>query len=313
MVDNNKVIAEKVLAAVGGKENVMSATHCMTRLRLNLKDTSVPKKDEVTSIPGVLAVVESGGQYQVVIGQNVAKVYPEFAKLAGVTLEKQVDENLDKPKEKLTLKGVGMAILNYMSGSMTPLIPAMIAAAMFKTIQVVIGPDLLGLVSEKSNMYVLCDIMYSAFFYFLPIFLGFTAAKKLGVSQVMGIMLGAMLLVPDFVALDGQKFTIYGFLTTTAHDYSQTVLPVIISIWVMSYVERFFKKIIPDVLSTIFVPFLTIFVMVPITFVVLAPIGNLGGELIGNGLIAFGNVGGFRLLSLQPCGNFLLCQECTKF
>ena len=97
MVDNNKVIAEKVLAAVGGKENVMSATHCMTRLRLNLKDTSVPKKDEVTSIPGVLAVVESGGQYQVVIGQNVAKVYPEFAKLAGVTLEKQVDENLDKP------------------------------------------------------------------------------------------------------------------------------------------------------------------------------------------------------------------------
>lgn len=298
MVDNNQVIAEKVLAAVGGKENVMSATHCMTRLRLNLKDTSVPKKDEVTSIPGVLAVVESGGQYQVVIGQNVAKVYPEFAKLAGVTLEKQVDENLDKPKEKLTLKGVGMAILNYMSGSMTPLIPAMIAAAMFKTIQVVIGPDLLGLVSEKSDMYVLCDMMYSAFFYFLPIFLGFTAAKKLGVSQVMGIMLGAMLLVPDFVALDGQKFTIYGFLTTTAHDYSQTVLPVIISIWVMSYVERFFKKIIPDVLSTIFVPFLTIFVMVPITFVVLAPIGNLGGELIGNGLIAFGNVGGFLAIAV---------------
>ena len=98
----------------------MSATHCMTRLRLNLKDTSVPKKDEVTSIPGVLAVVESGGQYQVVIGQNVAKVYPEFAKLAGVTLEKQVDENLDKPKEKLTLKGVGTNILDYLSGSLTP-------------------------------------------------------------------------------------------------------------------------------------------------------------------------------------------------
>ena len=134
MVDNNKVIAEKVLAAVGGKENVMSATHCMTRLRLNLKDTSVPKKDEVTSIPGILAVVESGGQYQVVIGQNVAKVYPEFAKLAGITLEKQVDENLDKPKEKLTLKGVGTNILDYLSGSLTPLIPVMLTASLFKTL-----------------------------------------------------------------------------------------------------------------------------------------------------------------------------------
>ena len=83
MVDTNKNIAEQVLAAVGGKENVAAATHCMTRLRLNLKDNSIPKKEQVSSIPGVLAVVESGGQYQVVIGQNVAKVYPEFAKLSG--------------------------------------------------------------------------------------------------------------------------------------------------------------------------------------------------------------------------------------
>ena len=299
MVDTNKNIAEQVLAAVGGKENVAAATHCMTRLRLNLKDNSIPKKEQVSSIPGVLAVVESGGQYQVVIGQNVAKVYPEFAKLSGLALEKQIDEDLDdKPKEKLTAKSIGVGIMNYMSGAMTPLLPAMIAAAMFKTIQVIIGPDLLRLVTAESDMYILCDMMYSAFFYFLPVFLGFTAAKKLGVSQVMGMMLGAMLLVPSFVAMAEKSFTIYGFITTTAHNYSQTVLPIIFSVWVMSYVERFFKKIVPDVLSTIFVPFLTLFIMVPITLAGLAPIGNFGGNLIGNGMIAFGNNGGFLALAV---------------
>lgn len=298
MTDNNKVIAEKVLQAVGGKENVTNATHCMTRLRLNLKDTSIPNKDEITAIPGVLAVVESGGQYQVVIGQNVAKVYPEFARLADVVTEKQIDENLDQPKEKLTLKKVGSNILNYLAGSMTPLIPAMMAAAMFRTIQVILGPDLLHLISDKSNTYVLLDALYNAFFYFMPIFIGWTAAKKLGASQVIGLYTGAMLVAPSLVALDGKPFDIYGFISTTMHNYAQTVLPVILSVWVMSCIERFFKKIIPDVLSTIFVPFLTVAVLVPLSFGLLAPLGSIFGDWIGNGLIIFHKYGGFIAIAV---------------
>ncbi|AUW97349.1 PTS transporter subunit EIIC [Streptococcus pluranimalium] len=298
MTDNNKVIAEKVLQAVGGKENVTNATHCMTRLRLNLKDTSIPNKDEITAIPGVLAVVESGGQYQVVIGQNVAKVYPEFARLADVVTEKQIDENLDQPKEKLTLKKVGSNILNYLAGSMTPLIPAMMVAAMFRTIQVILGPDLLHLISDKSNAYVLLDALYNAFFYFMPIFIGWTAAKKLGASQVIGLYTGAMLVVPSLVALDGKPFDIYGFIPTTMHNYAQTVLPVILSVWVMFYIERFFKKIIPDVLSTIFVPFLTVAVLVPLSFGLLAPLGSILGDWIGNGLIIFHKYGGFIAIAV---------------
>ncbi|AXQ79093.1 PTS fructose transporter subunit IIB [Streptococcus chenjunshii] len=300
MGDTNQQMAKDILAAVGGKENVISAAHCMTRLRLNLKDSSIPKKDELMAVQGVIAVVESGGQYQVVIGQNVAKVYPEFTKLAGIAAEKAIAENLDsqRPKEKWTPKRAGSAIMNYLSGSMTPLIPAMIGAAMFKTVQVVIGPDLLHLVSAKSDMYLLCGFVYSAFFYFLPIFLGFTAAKKLGVSQLLGAMLGALLLVPDFVAMDGQTFHVYGFLPATVHNYGQSILPIILTVWVMSYIEHFFKKIIPDVLSTIFVPFLTLLVIVPVELAALAPLGNIMGDFIGQGLIGFGDIGGFIAVAL---------------
>ncbi|MEX2805092.1 PTS transporter subunit EIIC [Streptococcus sp. H31] len=298
MTDNNKLMAEKILAAVGGKENISSATHCMTRLRLNLKDTSIPKKDDLMAVQGIIAVVESGGQYQIVIGQNVAIVYPEFTRLAGLTAEKPIDENLDQPKEKLTLKGIGSRIMNYLSGSMTPLIPALIGAAMFKTIQVVIGPDLLRLVSAEDDTYLLCGFVYSAFFYFLPIFLGFTAARKLGASQLLGAMLGALLLVPDFTALNGQTFHIYGFLSTKVYDYSQSILPIILTVWVMTYIERFFKRIVPDVLSTIFVPFLTLLITVPIELIALAPLGNVLGDFIGRGLIGFGDFGGFIAIAL---------------
>lgn len=300
MTDNNKIIAEKILAAVGGKENITSATHCMTRLRLNLKDGSIPNKDEVSAIQGVIAVVESGGQYQIVIGQQVAKVYPEFAKMAGVTAEKAINENLDeeKPKEKLTLKKIGTGILDYMAGSVTPLIPAMITAAMFKTVLVVIGPDLFHWIGDKSDTYVLLNALYNAFFYFMPIYIGFTAAKKLGVSQIMGLFAGAMLVVPELVALDGNAFKIYGFIPTTMHSYAQTLLPVLLIVWVMSYIEPFFKKVIPTALSTIFVPFLTMAVTVPLAFGLLAPLGNVLGDLIGNGLIAFNHSVGFLAVAL---------------
>ena len=300
MSDANQIIAEKVLAAVGGKDNVTSASHCMTRLRLILKDTSIPKKDEVTSIPGVIAVVESGGQYQIVIGQNVAKVYPEFARLAGVATEKAIDENLDglKAKEPLTLKKIGMNVLDYLSGSVTPLIPAMITAAMFKTVLVVIGPDLLKWVSAESDTYILLNALYNAFFFFTPIYIGFTAAKKLGVSQILGIFAGAMLVVPELVALDGKPFMIYGFIPVTMHNYAQTFLPVLLIVWVMSYLEPFFKKVIPASLSTIFAPFLTMVITVPLAFGLLAPLGDILGDWIGNALIAFNEAAGFLAVAV---------------
>ncbi|WP_423213864.1 glucose PTS transporter subunit IIA [Streptococcus equinus] len=289
---NFRTTAEDVLKAVGGSENIVSATHCMTRLRLNLVDEQKANDEAVKAIKGVIGVNHQSGQYQVIIGQTVDKVYAEFAGLIGNKSQIQAADS-DTPKKKLTVKETFSRVLDYLSGSMTPLIPAMITAAMFKTIQVILGPDLFNLIGIKSDIYQLCGFLYSAFFYFLPIFLGFTAAKKLGASQVMGLYVGAMLLVPELVQLAEKSFKVYGFIPTTIHDYSQSVIPVVLSVWVMSYIEKFFKRIVPAVLSTIFVPFLTMIVMTPLVLALLAPIGNIFGQWIGDGLISFGNIGGF--------------------
>lgn len=294
MADNKKIAAD-VLTAVGGKENVSQVTHCMTRLRFNLKDTSIPNDEEVEKIAGVLGVAKSGGQYQVIVGQNVPKVYTELCKIGGFQTQEVVDENLDADSGKLTPKKIGNNILNYLAGSLTPLIPVLMAACMFKTVLSILGPEMLGLFTAESDIYILLDFVYDAGFYFFPILLGFTAAKKLGANQLLGAYLGAILIAPDFVALAGTAgatFTVFG-IPCALNTYSQSVLPAILSVWVMSYVEKFFRKYLPDVLQTIFTPFLTILVMTPIMLCLLAPMGSFIGNYISTALIAFGDVGGF--------------------
>lgn len=299
MALNNEQIAKTVLEAVGGKNNVTFVTHCMTRIRFNLKDMAIPDQEAMKELKGVLGVVVSGGQFQVVIGQNVPKVYAALCAEAGIAQQDAIDENLDGPKEKLTLKRAGSNILNYMAACMTPMIPAMMAAALFRAIQVAIGPDMLGLVTAESSFYMLCDFVYNAFFYFLPVYLGYTASKKLNLNPVMGMLAACLLIVPGFVDLAdaGASFSVYG-IPCIVNNYSQSVLPIVLTVWVMSYVDRFFRKVIPDILSTIFVPFLTMVVIVPVELCLLAPIGSVAGDFIGNGLLAFGNVGGFLAIAV---------------
>lgn len=307
MSNTNEQIAKEVLKAIGGKENIQSVTHCMTRLRFVLNNAEIPNQEEIKKLNGVLGVVISGGQFQVIIGQNVPKVYAALCKEAGIKGQKEEkapqnasrEEKTSEVKEKLTPKKIGSNILNYLAGSMTPLIPAMLVAAMFKTIQVVFGPDMLGVLSAESDMYLLCGFIYNAFFYFLPVFLGYTASKKIGLNPVMGMLAACLLLVPDFVNLasEGTAFTVYGIPCRTG-NYSQTVLPIILTVWVMHYVYKFFEKYIPDVLATVFVPFLTMLVMVPIELCALAPIGSVAGDFVGNGLLAFGDVGGFLAIAV---------------
>lgn len=298
MADKNQQIAMDVLAAVGGVENITSVTHCMTRLRLNLKDESIPKDEEVQKINGVLKVVRSGGQYQVVIGQNVSKVYKEVCAQGGFAEKTSAADTADKPKEKLTAGKVGSIILNYLAGSMTPLIPAMIAAAMFKTVYVLLG-DTLGLITPASNLYIMCDFLYDAFFYFLPVFLGYTTAKKLDINPVLGLFIGASLIVPDFMQLaaDGASFSVYGIPASTG-DYSMTVLPIILIMPVFAVINKFLQKYIPDTLSTLFVPFLSVAIILPFEYCLLAPLGGFLGTYIGNAILAFGGVAGFLAVAL---------------
>lgn len=294
MAMDNKKIAADILTAVGGKENVTNATHCMTRLRLNLKDDSIPKDEEVKKINGVMGVVRSGGQYQIIVGQNVPKVYNEFCGLGGFAVQAGVKENLDAPKAKLTPKQVGSNILNYLSGCMTPLIPVLIAAGLLKTLLTILGPELLGIISAESDAYALLDFLYDAGFYFIPILIGFNAAKKLGVNPQLGAYMGAILMAPDFMAMvsEGRPFTILGFNVVMA-DYSQTVLPIIVSAAFMCFVYKLIAKVMPDTLSTIFTPFLTMLISAPVALLFLAPIGTIIGNGISGGLVWFGNTTGF--------------------
>lgn len=294
MANHNEKLVNEILRAVGGKENVKAVTHCMTRLRFNLKDMNKPSDDEIKSIKGVMGVARTGGQYQIIIGTNVDKVYQEVCTMAGIEKVEAINEDLDAPKEPLTLKKVGSNIMAYLSGSLTPIIPVVLAAAIFKSIVAVFGPDMLGLLSPDSNLYTLFTFVGDAGYYFFPLLIGYTAAKKLNASPVMGIFMGAIMLHPTFVnmANEGTAFDVYG-IPCTPQNYSSTILPILLTVWIMSCVEKFLKKHIPDAVKIMLVPTLTTAIMLPIALCVCGPIGGFLGNYICAAVIWFGNHFGF--------------------
>jgi len=291
--ENYQKLSEELVSAVGGKDNIVNVSHCMTRLRFNLKDESIAKKEEINKIKGVMGTVQSGGQLQVVIGQTVDKVYEKVCEVANIKGGEKINENLDKPKGKLTIKSFFNGILDGLAGSLTPLIPVILAAAIFKMMVSLLGPTMLKVLVPTSDLYVLFSFVGDAGFYFFPVFLGYTAAKKFGVTPVLGMFLGAILIHPSFLAIvtAGTKFTIYG-LPVSLQNYTSSVLPIIVSVWIMSYVEKFFKKIIPSTFKTLFAPVLTIAVMLPVAFVIIGPAGSIVGQYLSGGLVSLGNLGG---------------------
>lgn len=285
IVADNARIATEVLAAVGGPENVQSVLHCMTRLRFNLKDGS--KKDDraVKAVKGVLGAQTKGGQYQVIIGTNVPDVYDEVVK-AGVQAGGSVDEDLsaqDEARGRLTVKQVGSNILDYISGSVVPLISVIVTGALFKTLAAVFGPTMLGVFAEDSQFVFLCNMIYNAAFYFMPVMAGAAAAKKLGMSSFLGAFMGAALIEPSFVALVGTdaaaSFNVFG-LSAPVLSYGSTLIPALLSVWVMSYVYKFIDGHLPNSVRTVFAPFFTMLVMLPVAFCALAPLGNYIGEAL---------------------------------
>ncbi|MDH6368104.1 MULTISPECIES: PTS transporter subunit EIIC [unclassified Breznakia] len=297
--EKNARIASEVLAAVGGEQNITQVTHCMTRLRFNLKDASIPQDDTVKAIDGVIGLTKSGGQYQVIIGQNVDKVYQALIENTNLKGESMVSDEVDKPKEKRTWKTIGSAILDGLAGSITPAIPVMMAASIFKMLTAVLGPDMLNILSPTSDLYVLFTFVGDAGFYFFPVILGYTAAKKFGVTPVLGMLLGAIMIHPTLVgmAAEGNAFTVYG-IPCNVQNYASTVFPIIMSVWVMSYVEKFFKRILPDALKVVFSPTLTIAVMLPIALCALGPLGSFLGTWVGEALLGLDSVAGFLAIAI---------------
>lgn len=294
-----KEMARQIIQDIGGNGNVVSVTHCMTRLRFNLKDMSIPQDETIKQIAGVLGVARSGGQYQIIIGQTVNEVYDAVVAAGNLNQSAPVNEQIteDLGTKKWTWKSVGNTILNKIAGSLTPLIPMLIAASMFKMLVAVLGPTMLNVISVKSDLYQLFSLVGDAGFYFFPVAIGYTAAKQFAASPILGIFLGAIMLDPGLVKIvaAGKPFTVYG-IPMHLTNYGSTVVPILLSVWIMSYVERFFNQKIPASLRTIFAPTLTIAVMLPLSLCVLGPLGGFLGEYVSKAIISFGQLGGIAAI-----------------
>lgn len=269
------VTAKELIKKLGGEKNVDSLTHCMTRLRFVIKDESGIDDKAVENIPGVMGIMKKGGQYQVIIGNNVAKCYSEINKLYGFS------DTASSNGKKVKRNPVTVA-LDFISGCMTPMIPAIIAGGLIKVLLVVLGPSLLNVISATGDTYIIMNAIGDAAFYFLPVFIAVTASKKLGCNTYLAIMVAAMLLYPDLITLLGGEAPtkLFGFIPVIHGSYSSSVIPAMLATILLKYVEKLVDKITPEWSKNFLKPLLIVLITAPITLCLLAPLGLV----IGNGL-----------------------------
>ena len=288
-----EALAKDIVKKVGGKENIISLTHCITRLRFQLKDTGKADTEYLKNKDGIVTVMESGGQYQVVIGNHVPDVYEAVRKEANLG-----DGSSSSEGNKDT--SLFNRFIDLISGIFQPILGVLAAAGMIKGFATLFMT--LGWVKEESGTYQIMFAIGDALFYFFPIFLGFTAAKKFGGNQFIGMALGAALVYPtlvDAMAAGNESATMLFsgtfFESETAMTflgipvismtYTTSVIPIVFAAFFASKLEKYLKKIIPDVVKTFLVPFFTLLIIVPLTFIVIGPISTWGANLIGAGVL----------------------------
>ncbi|ETY72636.1 beta-glucoside-specific PTS transporter subunit IIABC [Lactiplantibacillus fabifermentans] len=270
-----KAIADAVLKNVGGKENVNSLVHCATRLRFKLKDENKADQATIEKINGVVSVVKSGGQFQVVIGNTVADVYDQIMPQLGATTETVED---DGPKGSLFNRAIDL-----ISGIFTPILPALIGGGMLKGLLMLAVQ--LGL-SQKSGTYIIANGMGDAVFYFLPFLLAIAAARKFKVNEYIALVVAGALLYPNIVAILG-KGTNLDFLgiPVISATYSSSVLPIILAVYLLSKVDHFCKRINPNV-RNILTPVIDLAITIPITYIIVGPAMTYLGDAVAKGYLA---------------------------
>lgn len=290
---NYDQLAAQVLELMGGKDNITFFAHCMTRLRFNVKDKGLVKEKEIDSLEGLVGCQWNGEQFQIIVGDTVNSVYDAVCKKGGFLAEKAVDEDPDSSgKEKLTLKQVPNRVIETLSACMTPILPLLLTVGLLCAVYSIIGPSCLNLVSAESDIYRLLFYVSQAGLYFLPISVTITASKKFGCNTMYALMITFAMLYPDFSAVIAEgNFTIYG-IPVYPTTYSGQILQAILICWIMSYVEGFFKKVLPEVLKTTFLGILTLLVMLPVSFCLLAPAGYIVGDGISKFLVGVYNFAG---------------------
>lgn len=274
-------IADNILKGLGGKDNITELTHCMTRLRVKLKDVSRLDKEFISKTEGVITVVESMGQIQVVIGNKVTNLYEEIIKMIPCEC---LGNGEDQKNED---KNIFNSILATVAGIFTPIIPAIAGSGMIKGILAVVSMYFMnkhGFNIKETQSYIILNALSDAVFYFMPIMLAYTSAKVFKANEIISMIIGATLCYPAFTALmTGEEAVKFLGIGLTKASYTSSVIPIIIAIFVLSYVQKYLEKYIPEVIRIIMVPMLCLLIMLPATLFLFGPIGIYIGNAINFG------------------------------
>lgn len=295
-----QALAEKIVANVGGKENINSLTHCITRLRFKLKDESKANDDILKNMDGVVTVMKSGGQYQVVIGNHVPAVYEDVLKTTGLSAD---------DGGQASGGSIFNRIIDILSGCFQPFLGALSAAGMIKGVNalLVFLSTQFGWFTYTSTggTYQMLNAIGDSIFFFMPVILGYTAARKFGLNTMVGIVIGAALCYPSIqldamsaAFPDGAAHSLFGLpayetflgIPWVAGNYTSSVMPVIFIVAFAAQIQKLAKKVIPEIVQTFFVPFFVLLIALPIGFLVIGPIIGFATDLLGQGfnsLMAF--------------------------
>ena len=268
-------LAKDIVANVGGKENVLSLTHCVTRLRFQLKDESLANTDVLKNMNGVITVMKAAGQYQVVIGNHVPDVYKDVCSVAGIDPNAATDAG--KPMT------IGQKALDLISGIFMPSIGILCASGILKGVNTL--TDMSGLIPAASGLGTLLAAAADAMFTFFPIILGFNAFKKLGGTPFLGMTLGAALCYP---ALQGVDIEVFGMVVN--QTYTSTMLPMVVLAFIAVPLEKWLSKVIPDVIKTFVVPALVLAICLPLGFSLIGPAANIVGVVMSNVITAVSGI-----------------------
>lgn len=299
---NYKNLAEEIIRLVGGEDNIASLVHCATRLRFNLKDESKADTAKLKTTKGVMGAVSNGGQYQVIIGSDVGSVFKEIMAMTKLDNGNQGGEQKDDRK-------VLAKVIDTISGIFTPILPAITAAGMMKAILALLVA--FNLVSKDAQSYQVINFMSDAAFFFLPILLASSAAKKFKCNQYMAMMIGGMLLHPTFISMvsaakeAGEGISVFGLPVGLA-SYSSSVIPIILAIWFMSYVEPIADKVSPKAIKFFSKPLITALVVGIATLVVIGPVGYIISDKVALGIKTLESYAGWLVPTLLGALNPLL-------
>lgn len=264
-------LAKDIIKNVGGKDNIISLLHCVTRLRFNLKDESLAKDEVLKDMDGVITVMHSAGQYQVVIGNHVPQVYEEVCKEANISSS----SSTASIKKKMSLKEKS---LDLITGIMMPSIALLCACGMLKGLNSILS--YLGLYSNADGIYLLLNAIGDSIFYFLPIVIGYNTAKKINMNPYLGLIIGASLCYP---AINNVDIQLFGHVVNA--NYTSTLLPVILIVAIAKPLETFFNRVIPDMVKTFITPMLVLFISVPLGFVIIGPFANMLSQIVSDAVL----------------------------